>query len=248
VVVALTILGVAVVVALVATFMAFLTRPVAPAHADALRGSARALYEALALGRSSDYGVGYDPKRAFQAHYGRLGRELDRWDDVLVACTAAHRALVDHIGSAMTDHRIETPDFNANKIKEYMVGLAIRHAKGEQSQPPKFDWTGYGSATPPLMGVFTPAAHRHADWIGLPMQSHETPEAWHARGEPYMRQADNFVADTFASSHAPATAYLTAFDAVEAFRSNDLPTLISALVLVLEREPPRTARRRCATC
>lgn len=72
VVVALAVLGVTALIA--GGLGAFLTRPISPAHAEAIKATAGALITSHGAEEPSNYGGGYKPDQAFHVHFKRLGR------------------------------------------------------------------------------------------------------------------------------------------------------------------------------
>ena len=250
-VIALAVLGIATLT--IGGIAAFLTRPVPPDHATAIRASAQALSRSLESDRVCDYGDGYKPDQAFRVHFKQLATRLAAWDAAVAAPAATERDLDQQIDTMMAEHGIPDPEagYNVPRIKGYAHAVAIEHANGRLLEAPHFEWGGFTTAghreiPGPPYGVLKPN-DSETDWVSLTPLDGESEADWLARIEPYTQRVDALMAAVYASALPYAQAVSGAEDRLREFKQDALPDVLDALQLVEVREAPRV-RHRCESC
>jgi hypothetical protein len=234
--------------AVVGTIGAHLTRPVTEAHASTLRGTASLLIESLRRGGACNYDTnGHLPKEAFHAHYPKLGKRLDEWDELRGNRQAAERHLHDEVRALAGHHGVDSPPYNSDEIITH-VRRWISHDLQTGTTPNwgTLEWAGFRSQpdTPgPAMGVVTPIPNQ--SWISLPPHEGESDEEWNERARAAHEPVDAFFASAQTLPEFETTAAL--IERTLAFGDSELPQIIDDLKRVLELETP-ARKRKCPTC
>ena len=85
------------------------------------------------------------------------------------------------------------------------------------------------------------------DWISLRPRDGETVPQWNERADLYTQRVDGLMAAVYETASPYAQAVVAAEQQLEAFRQDELPTILAALRLTAVREPQRV-RRGCESC
>jgi hypothetical protein len=161
-------------------------------------------------------------------------------------------ALRQHVEAAVDAHGLKAgSEYNDPEISRYMLALVIRDATAGEASTPDLEWTApnnigvWGGG--PLYGVRKPS--RQGDWIFLTPDPDESDEDWLARGDPLVQTVDAFVANTYETALPLAQEAVNADKDVLRYKRATIPSLLEAIQLIQDREPPRMLRqRRCRSC
>jgi hypothetical protein len=236
---------------------AFLTRPVSDEHAAALKASAVVVARSLTRSDACDYGDDL-AKQAFCVHFPKLEKRLVAWDSVaVVAPSQAKGALEWHLDAAMVEHEVTDAEadvgYNVPEITKYARELAMARARGLIREVPHIEWAGFTNAPPTagdcIVGTREGKLRPNGgpDWISLAPLDGETVPQWNERADVYTRRVDDLMAAVYDTALPYAQAVVAAEQQLEAFKQDELPTILAALDFIQVREPP-CVRHECESC
>lgn len=186
-----------------------------------------------------------------------LGERLTAWDGLVAAPAQAQGALERQIDTMMAEWGVTDAEmvvgYNIPEITKYARGLALARARGQVQEVPHLTWAGFTNAPPTAGGQVTGPPEGQLrpnggpDWISLRPLDGETVPQWNERADLYTQRVDGLMAAVYETASPYAQAVVVAEQQLEAFRHDELPTILAALRLIAVREPPRV-RRGCESC
>jgi len=232
---------------------AFVTRPVPPDHATALRESAFDLVESIERGQLCNFGVGYRPDQAFCAHFKKLGKKLAAWDVAVTLPATVEQTLDRYLDASMTTHSVVTANADEEQIFNLLgiKGRARTVAQLGGERLADLEWIGFTTAGHPEIPGPPLGAWKiqgvEANWITATPFEGESEQDWLARTEPHKQQIEAVIRDARAYGPQHVQAAEDAQKRLEDFKRNELPTILDALRLAQVHEAPRI-RHGCETC
>jgi hypothetical protein len=235
---------------------AFLTRPVPSPHHDSLTASAQAISRSLEAGRVCDHGDDL-AGQAFCAHFPKLRERLVAWDWAVLAPSQAQGALERQIDTMMAEWGVTDAEvvvgYNVPEITKYARGLAMARARGQIQEVPRLTWAGFTNAPATAGGQVTGMPEGQLrpnggpDWISLRPLDSETAPQWNERADVYTQRVEGLLAAVYETALPYAQAVVAAEQQLEAFKQDEMPTILAALHLIQLREAPRQ-RHKCESC